>query len=202
MDKRSENKDYLLVQECLRGSEEAWREFYARFIGLMKNVVRRRLNPSPADVQDLTQAAFLELTAALRNYDSQQPLHSFVCLVTERVIIDEFRKRKAAKRSADTESVEHHDNDQEGTTMVHSDLARQDEQMEKAQLSSRLRMALQELDEKCRELITLRYYEELPFGEIATMLKATENTVTVQTRRCLDKLRAIYTGFDLRGTGH
>ena len=65
MDKRSEDKDYLLVQECLRGSEEAWREFYARFIGLMKNVVRRRLNPSPADVQDLTQAAFLELTAAL-----------------------------------------------------------------------------------------------------------------------------------------
>ncbi|MBI4965379.1 MAG: sigma-70 family RNA polymerase sigma factor [Desulfomonile tiedjei] len=194
MDKRSENKDYLLVQECLRGSEEAWNEFYSRFIGLMRSVVRRRLNLSSSDVQDITQSAFLELTTALRNYDSEQPLRTFVCLVTERVLIDEYRKRKAAKRSADTQSVEHHDNDGEGTTMVPSDLAGQDEEMEKAELASHLRTALRELDEKCRELITLRYYNELPFSEIASMLDATENTVTVRIRRCLDKLRGIYGG--------
>ena len=201
MDKGIENKDFLLVQECLRGSEEAWNEFYSRFIGLMRNVVKRRLNLSSSDTQDITQTAFLELTTALRNYDSQQPLRTFVCLVTERVMIDEYRKTKAAKRSADTESIEHHDNNPEGATMVRSDLAGQDEEMEKAELASHLRTALRELDEKCRELITLRYYNELPFSEIASMLNATENTVTVQTRRCLDKLRGIYSSFELKGTG-
>jgi RNA polymerase sigma-70 factor (ECF subfamily) len=192
MNKRRENKDYLLVQECLRGSEDAWKEFYSRFIGLMRTVVRRRLNLPASDVQDIVQAAFLELTTALRNYDSQQALHTFVCLVTERVLIDEYRKTKAAKRSADTESVEHHDSNQEGTTMVLSDLTPQDEEMEKAEAASHLRAALQKLDEKCRELITLRYYNELSFNEIAGIFNATENTVTVQTRRCLDKLRGIY----------
>jgi RNA polymerase sigma-70 factor (ECF subfamily) len=201
MDKRSENKDYLLVQECLRGSEEAWNEFYSRFIGLMRNVVRRRSSLGASDVQDIVQTAFLELTTALRNYDSQQPLHTFVCLVTERVLIDEYRKSKAAKRSADTESVEHHDSNREGTTMVLSHLTPQDEEIERAEAASHLRTALQELDEKCRDLITLRYYNQCSFNEIAEMLNATENTVTVQTRRCLDKLRGIYGSIELKGTG-
>jgi RNA polymerase sigma factor (sigma-70 family) len=113
MNEKRENKDYMLVQECLRGSEEAWREFYSRFIGLMRSVVRRRMNLPSSDVQDIVQAAFLELTTALRNYDSEQALHTFVCLVTQRVLIDEYRKAKAAKRNADTESVEHHDGNQE-----------------------------------------------------------------------------------------
>jgi RNA polymerase sigma factor (sigma-70 family) len=192
MNEKRDNKDYLLVQECLRGSEEAWREFYSRFIGLMRSVVKRRMNLPSSDVQDIVQAAFLELTTALRNYDSEQALHTFVCLVTQRVLIDEYRKAKAAKRNADTESVEHHDSNQEGTTMVLSDLDPQDEEFEKAEAASHLRTALLKLDEKCRELITLRYYNELSFNEIAGVFNATENTVTVQTRRCLDKLRGIY----------
>jgi len=195
MNNKRENKDYLLVQECLRGSEEAWKEFYSRFVGLMRSVVRRRLNLPASDVQDIVQAAFLELTTALRNYDSEQALHTFVCLVTQRVLIDEYRKAKAAKRNADTESIEHHDNNQEGTTMVLSNLDPQDEEFEKAEAASNLRTALLKLDEKCRELITLRYYNELSFNEMAGMFNATENTVTVQTRRCLDKLRGIYRGF-------
>jgi RNA polymerase sigma factor (sigma-70 family) len=151
-------------------------------------------------VQDITQSAFLELTSALRKYDPQQPLHSFICLVTERVLIDEYRKGRAAKRSARTESVEHHDEVQEGTTMVRSNLAGQDEQVERAELAWSLKRAFGELDVRCRELIRLRYYDDLPFAEIAQAVGVTENTVTVQTRRCLDKLRSTYLARESRGT--
>ena len=197
----SQNEDSLLVQECLSGSEKAWNEFYGRFIGLMRNVVRRHGSLSPEDVQDITQTAFLELTSALRRYDPQQPLHSFICLVTERVVIDEYRKSKAAKRSARTESIEHHDDVQEGTTMVRSNIVSQDEQVEKAQHAWTLKRAFDELDGRCRELIRLRYYDDMPFAEIAELVGATENTVTVQTRRCLDKLRNSYRTQESRGTG-
>jgi len=199
MDIGSQNKDYLLVQECLCGSEKAWNEFYSRFIGLMRNVVRRHANLSNEDVQDITQSAFLELTSALRKYDPEQPLHSFVCLVTERILIDEYRRGKAAKRSGRTESLAHHDEQQEGTTVVRSSLAGQDEQVEQAELAWSLKTAFGELDAKCRELIRLRYYDELPFAEMAQLVGATENTVTVQTRRCLDKLRARYRARESRG---
>ena len=84
--------------------------------------------------------------------------------------------------------------------MVESNLETQDSQVEKAELSLHLKSAMDELDARCRELIRLRYYKELPFGEIAEMLGVSENTLTVQTRRCLDKLKAAFHGLERRGT--
>ena len=107
-------------------------------------------------------------------------------------MIDEFRRATASKRDARTESIDHHDGEEEGATMIASDSEPQDSRIEKAQLVSRLKIALDELDAKCRELIELRYLQELSFNEVARMKGATENTVTVQTRRCLDKLKAVY----------
>ncbi len=196
---RDQNQDQLLVQGCLAGSETAWNEFYSRFVGLIRSVVRRRSGLSPADIEDFTQSIFLALATSLNNYDSKHPLARFVCVVAERIVIDEYRKTKAAKRDAATESVEHHDGDEEGTRMVQSELEPPDQQMERAQLVSHLRGALGGLDPKCRELIHLRYYNELPFGEIAAIVGLTENTLTVQTRRCLEKLKAVYKDIETRG---
>ena len=51
---------------------------------------------------------------------------------------------KAGKRDAETESVEHHDGGEEGARMVQSELEPPDRQMEKAQLVSHLRGALED----------------------------------------------------------
>jgi RNA polymerase sigma-70 factor, ECF subfamily len=199
MGMRDENQDQLLVQDCLAGSETSWNQFYSRFVGLIRSVVRRQAGLSPADVEDFTQSTFLALATSLNNYDAKHSLARFVCLVTERVLIDEYRRTKAAKRDAVTESVEHHDGNEEGTRMVQSELESPDRQMERAQLVSHLRGALGGLDPRCRELIHLRYYDELPFSEIAAIVGITENTLTVQTRRCLEKLKSVYKDIEIRG---
>jgi RNA polymerase sigma-70 factor (ECF subfamily) len=190
--KKIEDEDLLLVQECVTGSEKAWREFYSRFIGLMRNVVRRQTGLSPYEVDDITQSAFLSLATGLRGYDATHSLTSFVCLVTERVLIDEYRKIKAVKRDAETEAIDHHDSVRDGSIMIASDVDPQDIQIEKYELASILREAVDRLDAGCRELLTLRYYHDLSFGEIAHKLGVVENTLNVRTRRCLDKLRAAY----------
>jgi RNA polymerase sigma-70 factor (ECF subfamily) len=151
-------------------------------------------------VEDFTQSTFLALATSLNNYDSMHSLTRFVCVVAQRVLIDEYRRTKAAKRDAETESVEHHDSNEEGTRMVQSELESPDRQMERAQLVSHLRGALGGLDPRCRELIHLRYYDELPFSEIAAIVGLTENTLTVQTRRCLEKLKAVYKDLETKGT--
>ena len=68
--------------------------------------MRRNSALSPEDVEDLTQTAFLALSTALRTYDFERPLSRFVCLVTERVVVDEYRRRSAAKRKCEAESLE------------------------------------------------------------------------------------------------
>ncbi len=199
-DPSREYDDLRLVQECLTGSEKAWREFYAKFVGLMRSVVRKHRKLTAEDVEDITQAAFLSLTTALQRYDSQQSLPRFVCVVTERVLIDEYRKGQAAKRDADVEALGHTDSREHGKLSLAAEDDLQDAQMEKAELVSRLKDALRNLDRKCKELITLRYLEERPFKEVADMLGSTENTVTVQTRRCLDSLKVKFKEPSRRGS--
>ena len=199
MERSSPTPDDLLVRQCLSRSEDAWQEFYSRFIALIRNVIRRHADLAPPDVQDVTQSVFLALTTALQSYEPGNSLPGLVCLVTERVLIDEFRRGKAAKRDGQTEAVNHHDGNDPGTVMVKSEVEPQDEQVAKAQLVSDLADALLALDPDCRRLITLRYYDERPFNEIAGELGVSENAVTVRTRRCLDKLRRVFPGMGQRG---
>jgi RNA polymerase sigma factor (sigma-70 family) len=183
------DQDYALVKQCIAGSEEAWQAFYAKYIGLMRNVVRKYSGLSQEDSQDIVQSAFLALTSALNGYDPKNSLAHFICVITERALIDELRRAKAAKRRAETQAIEHCDNSDETALDIASTIEPQDSQLEKAELAEKLKVALDGMDDKCRELIRLRYYKELSFAEIAAILGTNENTVNVQTRRCLQKLK-------------
>ena len=151
--------DNLLVRSCLAGSEEAWCEFYSRFVFLMRSVVRRNSALSPEDVEDLTQTAFLALSTALRTYDFERPLSRFVCLVTERVVVDEYRRRSAAKRKCEAESLEVLDPAQDEAIAAGPGPELQDMKMQNAQECATVRRALRELDPRCRKLLELRYFK-------------------------------------------
>jgi RNA polymerase sigma-70 factor (ECF subfamily) len=199
MNKHVDNDDFLLVKECLNGSEKAWQEFYSRFIILMRNVIRRHGGFTSLEMDDVTQSAFLSLTSALQNYDGKHPLSSFVCLITQRVLIDEIRKMKAVKRESETEPIDHHDSLGDGLRMVPSGVETADVQIERFENAEALRTAMERIDSDCRELLSLRYLGEMPFSEIATVLGVTENTLNVRAGRCLNKLRTAYKELETRG---
>jgi RNA polymerase sigma factor (sigma-70 family) len=189
MGNSNELNDHRLVRECLAGSEKAWKEFYARFVGLIRSVISKRSWLQPEDVEDIVQMTFMSLTTALSHYDFQRSLPRYLCVIAERVAIDEYRKTVAAKREAELEGTD--SLDQMPTTWSgSSNRASHDEQLETAQLLHRLRTALATLDPKCRHLVELRYFDEMSFSEIGRQNAVTENTATVQTRRCLEKLKA------------
>ncbi|MEW6347883.1 MAG: sigma-70 family RNA polymerase sigma factor [Thermodesulfobacteriota bacterium] len=191
---RNDEQDHALVRQCLEGSENAWKEFYCRFVGLIRSVITKRSWFQAEDVEDLTQTTFLNLTTALGHYDFEQSLARYVCVIAERVAIDQYRKTSAAKREAETETTEVLE-EMAAMGLTQGNPNPHDHQLETAQLVQKLREALAGLDPKCRQLVELRYLQELSFAEIGEKTHTTENTATVQTRRCLDKLRT-----KLRGT--
>ena len=199
MEKQSQSQDEALVRECLSGSEAAWQEFYSRFIGLMRSVVKKRGSLSPEDVDDITQSAFVSMATALANYECGRSLPRYVCLITERVMIDQYRKRMAARRATEREVGQHDETGAELTATVSSDRELPDEQVQRMELASHLRGALDSLDVRCKELVTMRYYRDLSFKEISESLGASENTVTVQMRRCLERLRKKFDEVENKG---
>jgi RNA polymerase sigma factor (sigma-70 family) len=198
MQKRNPGQDELLVRQCLAGSEAAWQEFYSRFIGLMRSVVKKRYILCKEDVEDITQSAFVSLSTALNNFDYEQSLPRFVCVITERVAIDEYRKRSAARRNAEAQARQP-ELDLVVSSEARSDIDSPDQQIERAEMASCLGAALKELDPSCRELLTLRYLKDLSYKEIAETFGVSENTLTVQTRRCLEKLRVKFHEAERKG---
>ena len=182
--------DHMIVRECLSGSEAAWKELYARMIGLMRSVVTKTAGLSPQDTEDITQEAFLELTSALQRYDFRQPLPRFICLITERVAIDEYRRKNALKRIKEEDMVECKEIYPAAEGCAAGSGGPQHELIERAQQIRDLREALRRLDPGCRKLLELRYYREFQFNEISRLLSASKNTLIVRSRRCLEKLRA------------
>lgn len=187
-----DNPDLTLVRQCLSGSRPAWDEFYSRFRSLVAKAVRTKTRCKEHDVQDLVQSVFLALYTSLKTYEHQYPLSRFVWIVSERVCIDEFRKSTAAKRDKVTVPLNHHDGDDDAAVMVLSNVDTQEKQLADAEVKQMLMGAFKELGEKCRQLVRLRYLQELSFKEIAGLLGTKEKTLAVQAGRCLRELKALY----------
>jgi len=164
----------------------------------MRTVIKKRFILSKEDVEDITQSAFVSLATALNNFDCAQSLPRFVCVITERVAIDEFRKWKAARRNAESQTGQP-EFELAVSPETNSDIDLPDRKMERAERASCLGAAMKELDSSCRELLTLRYLKDLSYKEIAERFGVSENTLTVQARRCLEKLRIKYRDAERRG---
>ena len=192
----AERREEQLVNACLSGSDEAWNEFYQRYDGLIRVVVRRQGigSGSTSDSgEDMVQMVYLKLVKSMRTYDpAQLSLKAFVAMVAKRASIDYLRQSGSQSRSAPTSPVDHHGDGDEGTVNPESSLDPPDEQVETAQQVSILARALGQLKSACRELIRLRFYLDMPYGKIAALFGRKEHTVNVQTIRCLAELKAHY----------
>ncbi|MBM3300617.1 MAG: sigma-70 family RNA polymerase sigma factor [Deltaproteobacteria bacterium] len=196
----TQSRDVLLVKECLSGSEEAWTQFYTRYVGLVRSMVKRQLGWGVWDLEDVTQSVFAALIPALRNYDEAYSLSRFICVIAERVCIQEYRQSRAAKRAAQSDSIDHLEGREQGARDLHSEADSPEQQLSRRELIEILRRAMSSLNSECRELLKLRYFDELPYKEIAQILKASENTLTVRARRCLGELTSNY--YEILRRGH
>lgn len=187
---QSINDDRILVHNCLSGSRKAWDDFYVRFVPLVRKAVQKHGYGLESDAEDIVQDAFLALHSDLHRYDSQYKLSQFVWIVTKQVCVDHYRRSKASKRDGRTVPVDHHDGGEEGYLMLESVQDPQEEELERSQQTALLKAAFRRLGAKCKEVLRLRYLEELPFKEIANVLGANKKSLAVQAGRCLDELRA------------
>ncbi len=184
--------DLALVRRCLSGSNEAWNMFYHRFVRLVRTIVIRQPAVSRQEVEDVTQSVFLALVKGLKDYDGTYALSKFVSIVAQRVCIGHYRQRCASKRMPEHHSITEFIGDvQEGRLMTCSD-ASQEQLLTREEPVIILKASLEEIGHRCRRLLELRYFEDLPFAKISEMLGLKENTVTVQTKRCLEQLSRAY----------
>jgi RNA polymerase sigma-70 factor (ECF subfamily) len=154
--------DVELVRGALDGSEPAFREIVVRYqrpvFGLIVRMVK-----DPGRAEELAQDTFIKAFRALDTYDVRRRFSSWLLTIAHHVVIDELRKSAVNTRSLD-EMV-----DESGQRMEFPDTRSSTPAAlaERAALATALQTAIGNLRPEYREVVTLRYEQELDYEEIA-----------------------------------
>ena len=133
--------------------------------------------------KELMQEVFIKAWEyILNNNSSIKNMKALIYKIANNLIIDEYRKKKTI--SLDELS------DNTGFDPGYDNR----EQVDKTLDGKDILKLLGKIDEKYREVITMRYIDELSPKEIASLLNESENNISVRINRGIKKIRQILKG--------
>lgn len=140
-----------------------------------------RLGIPASDVPDLTQETFVDVLNGLSKFRGESNFQTWLTRITIHRVRKHQRWRWVRRFWVGTSTVEA---DQATDRAVDSESL-----LLERERAALLRDAVAQLSEKYREVIVLRYFEEIDVEEIATMLSVTRGTVDMRLSRARDLLR-------------
>lgn len=127
---------------------------------------------------DLVQTTFMKTWMYLQSTGKIDLMRAFLYHVLNRLIIDEYRKKKTISLDLLSEK---------GFELE----ASKPEMMASVIDARALTALIQKLPEKYRVIITMRYIKELSLKEMCVITKTSQNTMSVQLHRGLAKLKLL-----------
>lgn len=176
-----EASDADLVRACARGERLAWEALVRRYERLVFSVARRSGLDEDA-AADVFQRVFTSLVEHLDTL--QQPDRLSAWLVTSAKRESWRVSRRAAAQRAVHAPEDHAADVPDTDTTAEDEVVRLEEQ-------DLVRRAVDCLDGRCRDLLQLMFYSEVPvtYAEIATRLGIAEGSIGPIRGRCLERLR-------------
>jgi RNA polymerase sigma-70 factor (ECF subfamily) len=165
------------------GNADAWGQLYRQYASAIFRLCRRAL-PTREDAEDATTEIFMKVRDKIGQYDASRPFTAWLYKVAANHCWDTLRRRRVRQdlETGDIETLplEHPDPSQLEKIVI--ERSNQDMRGALAQLPPRARMAL-----------TLRYYAEMSYDEIAESLGVRRPFVGVLLLRARHQLREVLT---------
>src|SRR5262252_3870885 len=180
-----EPTDKQLLLACRGGEEAAWETLVRRYQRLIYTIPQRAGLDLDA-AAEVFQEVFTTLLQKLDQIEQPERLHAWLVTTarrkTWRVI---SQQRGLMQQSGDDESAA---GDEIAALPDNAPLP--DESLSKLEEQHRVRTAMAALDDRCKKLLALLYYEAEPpsYAAIATELGTSEGSVGPTRARCLKKL--------------
>lgn len=180
-----EKSDEDLVAACRHGDEEAWSLLAARYQRLLYAIPRRAGLDEDA-AADILQQTFLKLLENLQKIKQPAQIHAWLVTTARRETLHFLRQRKKAPQVSLDAGEGNEFKEKEFTAA--EPLA--DEILLEMERQHRVRTAVTNLDERCRNLVNLLFYNhaQIPYSEIARVLGISEGSIGPTRARCLQKL--------------
>jgi RNA polymerase sigma-70 factor, ECF subfamily len=196
---RGDQETEILLDRAGGGDDAACQQLLASHRERLRRMVAVRFDRRLAariDPSDVVQEALADAARKLPEYLRQRPLPFYPWLrrlAWERLVKVYQRHINAEKRSVTREAPGPLP-DESALELARCVLApgpSPSEQLVRAEQCARARAALAKLSERDREVLVLRYLEQLTTAEIAAVLGVTAGSVKVRHLRALERLRTL-----------
>ncbi len=152
--------DLQLIQEFNAGNEQAFNQLVLRYQEKIYWIVRRMIVDHD-ETDDLVQNIFVKAYQSLHSFKGESSFYTWIYRISVNITLNELRRKKIRRTfSLDEE--------------VHQIASRDElpqEKLEREEQTQTINKAIELLPEKQKKVFLLRYYEELPYEEIAKILK-------------------------------
>ena len=169
-----------LIRRAGQGDQEAFRQLVETYQAPAYRLALRMCGGDAALAEDAAQEAFLAAWRGLPRFRGDSRFSTWLYRLTTNAAIDYLRREKRHRAADDIAELE-----------LPDDAPTMQELSERAETQSRVRRALSCLSDEHRQVLLLRYMQELDYGEIAAALEVSEGTVKSRINRAKARLREL-----------
>ncbi len=179
--------DYKLIQSALNdGNQKAYAELMHRYRESVYFMMLKMVN-NKDDAEDLTIEAFGRAFKRLSQYTPNYAFSTWLFKIASNNAID-FLRNKKKNDALSLDSKMENEEGQEFSKSIKSPTPDPEEHIIKKQKIEMLRDVVEKLKPRYKELVQMRYYEELSYEEISERLGLPVGTVKAQLFRARDFL--------------
>ncbi len=166
----------LLRNYVAEGSETAFAELVQRHLSLVYSAALRRTDGDAPLAEDVTQFVFTALARDAAKLQRHTILSGWLYVATRHAAANAVRSERR-RRIREQEAHAMHENSASAPDWN--------------QLRPELDRVMDALNERERDAVLLRYFENRPFAEIGLALSISEDAARMRVERALDKLRTL-----------
>jgi len=176
MDPKARVHEQVLVLRCQAGDRDAFSCLYARYHGPLKYYLRRLLD-SPQAADDVLQTVWLKVLPGIRQLRRPDVFRAWLYRVARNEAFQQFRRNKQLAEIEVAEQVpEPADETEDGFSKTDA---------------TRVHTALAELSPAHREVLVLRFLEDLSYQEMASIVGCELGTIRSRLHHAKRALRRV-----------
>lgn len=177
--------DEMLVDMYIKGNDNAFDVLMKRYESKVYSYIYYSVKNQEL-AEDLFQEVFMKIIVRLRSgkYQENGKFYAWVMRVAHNLIIDTFRKETDEKIISNDETEQDLFND---PSLAVND--NREQEMIQEQMVSDIKELIAKLPENQRQVLLMRYYEDMSFKEIAQQTNCSINTALGRMRYALINLK-------------
>ena len=178
MDGGTEESDEHIAARVQAGDIDAYGTLIDRYDKKLNRYGQKFLARAE-DIQDIVQDAFISAYKNIQSFDPNMRFSPWIYRIAHNAFVNALRRQDRVAFMLDFDTfISHH---------VYEDPA--ENEREQRDTRAMLEKTLSSLSPKYREILTLHYYENLPYKDIAEVLQIPMGTVAIRMKRAKDALR-------------